>query len=122
MQDDATPYVFNKDGSWDYKEGMTEEKVAVLNAMREKQMAEKSTAEHKLVKAGKIINVIGAIVAIVGFIASCVASKYDPYFIPGLIGGLLVYLPCYAISAYFKVVADTSNTLKEIRDNMDKDK
>lgn len=79
------------------------------------EMPKKKTAEQNLVTAGKTIHFIGAIVAIGGFIASCFASKYDPYFIFGLIGGLLVYLPCRAISAYFKVVANTSNTLKVIR-------
>ncbi len=76
------------------------------------------TAEQILVTAGKTINFIGAIVAIGGFIASCFASQDDPYFIFGLIGGLLVYLPCRAISAYCKVIANTSDTLKEIRDKL----
>lgn len=118
IEDDAVPYVFNQDGSWDYKEGMTEKKVAELNAMREKRMTENSTPESQLIKAGKIINIIGAFIAIIGFIASCAASKYEPYFIFGLVGGLLVYLPCFALSAYFKVAANTSNTLKEIRDKL----
>ncbi len=120
IEDDATPYVFNQDGSWDYKEGMNEEKVAKLNAMHEKRIEENSTAEHQLIKAGKIINVVGLILAIGGFIASCVASEHDPYFLFGIVGGLIVYLLAYAISAYFKVVANTSNTLKEIKDKIDK--
>lgn len=58
IEDDAVPYVFNQDGSWNYKEGMTEKKVAELNAMREKRMTENSTPESQLIKAGKIINII----------------------------------------------------------------
>lgn len=127
IEDDATPYVFNQDGSWDYKEGMTEEKVAELNAMREKQIAENASAESQLVKAGKILNVIGVILAIGCVLAGIIASantyrdsEQFLYVIMGLVGGALVYLPCFALYAYFKVAANTSNTLKEIRDKISK--